>query len=111
LAVGCGACRCYPAIAHSCRRAWSEAVPFYALPADVRRILYTTNAIEALNAKLRRAVRARDHSPTDEAAMKLLFLVVNRSEKEWKIGKREWVMATAQFTVIFGERSTRAMAT
>ena len=58
-------------------------MPFYAFPADVRRILYTTNAIEALNAKLRRAVRASGHFPTDEAAMKLLFLVLNRSEKEW----------------------------
>jgi putative transposase len=85
-------------------------VPFYAFPADVRRILYITNAIEALNAKLRRAVRARGHFPTDEAAMKLLFLVLNRSEKEWKMGLREWVMAKAQFAVIFGERFTRAMA-
>lgn len=100
----------YPAIAQSWRRAWTEVIPFYAFPADVRRILYTTNAIEALNAKLRRAVRARGHFPTDEAAMKLLFLVLNRSEKEWKMGPREWVMAKAQFAVIFGERFTRAMA-
>jgi putative transposase len=102
--------RRYPAIAQSWRRAWSEVVPFYAFPADVRRILYTTNAIEALNAKPRRAVRARGHFPTDEAAMKLLFLVLNRSEKEWKMGPREWVMAKARFAVIFGERFTKAMA-
>ena len=82
-------------------------MPFYAFPDDVRRILYTTNAIEALNAKLRRAVRARGHFPTDEAAMKLLFLVLNRSEKEWKMPPREWVMAKAQFAVIFGERFTK----
>jgi putative transposase len=54
----------YQAIAQSWRRAWGDVVPFYAFPADVRRILYTTNAIEALNAKLRRAVRARGHFPT-----------------------------------------------
>ena len=100
----------YPAIVQSWRRAWSEVVPFYAFPADVRRILYTTNAIEALNAKLCRAVRARGHFPTDEAAMKLLFLVLNRSEKEWKMAPREWRMAEAQFAVIFGERFDRAMA-
>lgn len=100
----------YPAIGQSWRRAWSEVIPFYAFPADVRRILYTTNAIEALNSKLRRAVRARGHFPTDEAAMKLLFLVLNRSEKEWKMPPREWAMAKAQFAVIFGERFTRAMA-
>ena len=102
--------RQYPAIGQSWRRAWGEVVPFYAFPDDVRRILYTTNAIEALNSKLRRAVRARGHFPTDEAAMKLLFLVLNRSEKEWKMPPREWAMAKAQFAVLFGERFTRAMA-
>ena len=85
-------------------------IPFYAFPDQVRRILYTTNAIEALNAKLRRAVRARGHFPNDEAALKLLFLVLNRSEKEWKMPPREWAMAKAQFAVLFGERFTRAMA-
>jgi putative transposase len=100
----------YPAIGQSWRRAWNEVVPFYAFPSDVRRILYTTNAIEALNAKLRRAVRARGHFPTDEAAMKLLFLVLNRAEREWKMPPREWCMAKAQFAVLFGERFTRAMA-
>src|SRR5215212_5828601 len=100
----------YPAIGPSWRRAWGEVVPFYAFPAEVRRLLYTTNAIEALNSKLRRAVRARGHFPTDEAAMKLLFLVLNRSEKEWKMPPREWAMAKAQFAVLFGERFTKAMA-
>jgi putative transposase len=100
----------YPAIGQSWRRAWSEVIPFYAFPAEVRRILYTTNAIEALNSKLRRAVRARGHFPTDEAAIKLLFLVLNRSEKEWKMPPREWAMAKTQFAVLFGERFTRAMA-
>jgi len=85
-------------------------VPFYAFPAEVRRLLYTTNAIEALNSKLRRAIRARGHFPTDEAALKLLFLVLNRSEKEWTMPAREWCMAKAQFAILFGERFTRAMA-
>jgi Transposase and inactivated derivatives len=102
--------RKYPAIGQGWRRAWSEVVPFYAFPADVRRLLYTTNAIEALNAKLRRAVRARGHFPTDEAALKLLFLVLNRSEKEWRMPPREWAMAKAQFAVLFSERFTKAMA-
>ena len=100
----------YPAIGQSWRRVWAEVIPFYAFPIEVRRILYTTNAIEALNSKLRRAVRARGHFPTDEAAMKLLYLVLNRSEKDWIMPPREWVMAKAQFAVLFGERFTRAMA-
>jgi putative transposase len=102
--------RKYPAISQIWRRAWNEVVPFYAFPAEVRRILYTTNAIESLNAKLRRAVRARGHFPTDEAAMKLIFLVLNRTEKQWTMPAREWVMAKAQFAVLFGERFTKAFA-
>jgi putative transposase len=102
--------RQYPAIGQSWRRAWGEVVPFYAFPGEVRRLLYTTNAIEALNAKLRRAIRARGHFPTDEAALKLLFLALNRAEREWKMPSHEWAMAKAQFAVLFGERFTRAMA-
>ena len=100
----------YPAIGQSWRRAWAEVIPFYAFPGEVRKILYTTNAIEALNSKLRRAVRARGHFPSDEAATKLLYLILNRSEKEWKMPPREWSMAKAQFAVIFRERFIKAMA-
>ena len=100
----------YPAIGQSWRRAWTEVVPFYAFSVEIRRFLYTTNAIEALNSKLRRAVRGRGHFPTDEAALKLLYLVLHRAEKEWTMPPREWSMAKAQFAVLFGERFTRAMA-
>ncbi|MDR3438631.1 IS256 family transposase [Telmatospirillum sp.] len=102
--------RKYPAIGQIWRRAWSEVIPFFAFPKDVRRIIYTTNAIEALNSKLRRAVRARGHFPTDEAAMKLLFLVLNRSEKEWKMPPREWAMAKSQFAILFADRFQAARA-
>lgn len=102
--------RRYPAIGQSWRRVWSEVIPFFAFPEAVRRIVYTTNAIEALNSKLRRAVRARGHFPNDEAATKLLYLILNRSEKEWKMPPREWAQAKAQFAVIFGERFIKAMA-
>lgn len=73
-------------------------------------LIPVTNAIEALNSKLRRAVRARGHFPSDDAATKLLYLILNRSEKEWKMPPREWTMAKAQFAVIFGERFIKAMA-
>ena len=96
--------RKYPAIAQSWRRHWSEVIPFYAFPDEVRRIIYTTNAIESLNAKLRRAVRARGHFPTDESALKLLFLVLNLAQKEWRMPPREWAMAKAQFAIIFEGR-------
>lgn len=102
--------RKYAAIGQSWRRAWGEVIPFYAFPLEVRRLLYTTNSIEALNAKLHRAVRARGYFPTDEAALKLLFLVLHRTEKEWTMPPREWSVAKAQFAVMFGERYARAMA-
>jgi putative transposase len=98
--------RKYPVIAQSWRRNWAEVIPFYAFPDEVRRIIYTTNAIEAVNAKLRRAVRARGHFPTDDAALKLLFLVLNRIAKEWKMPAREWTAAKAQFAILFEDRFT-----
>jgi putative transposase len=94
----------YPAIAQSWRRNWEHVVPFFAYPESVRRIIYTTNAIEALNAKLRRAIRARGHFPNDDAAMKLLYLVLNNAAEEWKRPPREWMEAKTQFAVVFGER-------
>lgn len=99
----------YPPIGQSWRRAWAEVIPFFAFSDEVRRMIYTTNAIEALNSKLRRAVRARGHFPSDKAATKLLYLILNRSEKERRMPPREWTMANAQFAVIFGERFIRAM--
>jgi len=93
----------YPAIAQSWQRNWEHVVPFFAYPESVRRIIYTTNAIEALNAKLRRAVRARGHFPNDDAAMKLLYLVLNNAADEWKRPPREWFEAKTQFAVVFGE--------
>ena len=96
--------RRYPAIAQSWRRHWDQVIPFFAFPEGVRRIIYTTNAIEALNAKLRRAVRTRGHFPGDDAAMKLLYLVLNHAAREWKRPPREWAEAKTQFAIIFGER-------
>ncbi len=78
-------------------------IPF-AFPEGVRRIIYTTNAIEALNLKVRRAVRTRGHFPGDDAAMKLLYLVLNHAADEWKRPPRACGEAKSQFAVIFGER-------
>jgi putative transposase len=72
----------YPAIAQSWRRNWERAIAFFAFPEAVRRIISTTNAIQSLNAKLRRAVRARGHFPTDEAATKRLFLVLRQAARD-----------------------------
>ncbi len=79
-------------------------IAFFAFSEPIRRIIYTTNAIEALNSKLRRAVRTRGHFPSDEAAMKLLYLVLNHAAEQWKRPPREWFEAKTQFAVIFGDR-------
>jgi putative transposase len=67
-------------------------------------LIPVTNAIEALNSKLRRAVRTRGHFPNDDAAMKLLYLVLNHAAQDWKRPPREWFEAKTQFAVVFGER-------
>jgi hypothetical protein len=77
--------RKYPAIAQCWRRNWENVIPFFAFPVAVRRIIYTTNGIESLNAKLRHAVRTRDHFPTDEAAIKWLHLVLRQVAQTWKM--------------------------
>ena len=87
----------------SWRRNWAAVIPFFAFSDDVRRIICTTNAIEAPNAKLRRAVRTRGHFPSDDSASKLLFLVLNLAEKEWRMPLSEWGMAEAQFAILFEE--------
>jgi len=94
----------YPAIAGVWRRQWDQVVPFFAFPQAVRRIVYTTNAIESLNAKLRRAVRTRGHFPNDEAATKLRFLVLRKTAAEWKVAPKAWMAAKAQFAILFEER-------
>jgi len=94
----------YPAITGAWRRNWDRVIPFFAFPEAVRKIIYTTNAIEALNSSLRRAVKIRGHFPTDEAAMKLIFLVLRDVTKEWKMPAREWTEAKSQFAILFEER-------
>jgi putative transposase len=100
----------HAAIGQIWRRQWSQIIPFFAFGADVRKMIYTTNAIEALNAKLRRAVCARGHFPNEEAATKLLWLVLQRTQKNWTMGAREWSAAKSQFAIMFGERFIQAAA-
>lgn len=94
----------YPAIAKSWRRAWPQVIPFFAFPKEVRTIIYTTNAIEALNSKIRRAVRTRGHFPNDEAAAKLIYLTLNATSVEWKRSVRVWHEAKTQFAIFYEDR-------
>lgn len=98
--------RKYPTIAPIWRRQWTQIAPFFLFPPEVRRIIYTTNAIESLNSKIRSSVRSRGHFPSDEAAIKLLYLVLRNVSKDWKMPQREWTAAKTQFAILFGERFT-----
>ena len=98
----------YPAIAPSWRRAWNEVIPFLDYPPEVRRLIYTTNAIEALNSKIRRAVRTRGHFPSDEAASKLIYLTLNATSTEWKRTIREWHKVRSQLAIMFEDPFTMA---
>ena len=94
----------FEAITAMWRRHWVHVIPFFAYPPEVRKMIYTTNSIESLNAKLRRSVRIRGHFPNDEAAMKLIWLQLREITKNWKMPPREWSAAKAQFAVVFGDR-------
>jgi putative transposase len=96
--------RKYPAIAQSWRRNWEQVTPFFAYPAEVRRIIYTTNAIESLHSQVRKAVRGRGHFPSDEAASKLIWLVLRNITAAWTRPPVAWSAAKAQFALQFEER-------
>jgi putative transposase len=96
--------RKYPAIAQSWRRNWEAVIPFFAFPAEVRKIIYTTNAIESLNASVRKAVRNKGHFPSDQAATKLIWLALRHITENWKRPPIAWQAAKAQLAIQFGER-------
>lgn len=93
----------YPAIPKMWRTRWTEIVPFMAFPKDVRTILYTTNAIESVNAQLRKVLRAKGHFPNDEAVFKLLYLALRNAQVRWK-APRNWARVMSHFSVMFGDR-------
>jgi putative transposase len=96
--------RKYPAIAQSWRRNWEAVIPFFAFPTEVRKIIYTTNAIESLNASVRKAVRNKGHFPNDQAATKLLWLALRSVTEKWKNPPISWHAAKAQLAIQFEER-------
>jgi putative transposase len=96
--------RKYPAIAQSWRRNWEAVIPFFTFPAEVRKIIYTTNAIESLNASVRKAVRNKGHFPNDQAAVKLIWLALRNIADRWKSPPISWHAAKAQLAIQFEDR-------
>jgi len=94
----------FPTVVASWRRAWSHVVPFFAFPPDVRRVIYTTNAIESINARLRKIIKTRGHFPNDEAATKLIWLALRNITAEWSRAAKEWKAAMNQFAILYEDR-------
>jgi putative transposase len=96
----------YPPIVSAWRRQWDQVTPFFAFPLEVRRVLYTTNAIESLHMQLRKALKVRGHFPNDEAAVKLLYLVLRNVTRRWTKAPTEWKAAMNQFAILYPDRFT-----
>lgn len=100
--------RC-PPIAQMWHRQWEQVIPFFTYSPPVRRLIYTTNAIESLHMRLRKVIKNRGHFPSDEAATKLLFLALRNIEKDWSMPPRIWKEVANQLAIVFGERFTKAL--
>jgi putative transposase len=94
----------FPPIGKSWRRNWEQIIPFFAYPEAVRKIIYTTNAIESLNMSLRKIIKNRGHFPSDDAATKLLYLALRNIAKKWTLPARTWKQALNQFAILFQDR-------
>lgn len=94
----------FPPIALTWRRNWEQVIPFFAYPNEVRKIIYTTNAIESLNMSLRKIIKNRGHFPSDDAATKLLYLALRNTAKKWTMPPRTWKQALNQFAILFEDR-------
>lgn len=94
----------FPTVPQSWRRNWEHVIPFFAFAAPVRRIIYTTNAIESLHSGVRKSIRNKGHFPSDEAATKLIWLALRNLTAKWKNPPIAWATAKAQFAIQFGER-------
>jgi len=93
----------YPMIAQAWRRDWEHITPFLALPADLRRVVYTTNTIEAMHRQIRKAIKTRGHFPDEQAATKLIYLAIERAETKWR-SVRAWTAGLAALKIHFGDR-------
>jgi putative transposase len=94
----------YPTISQMWRRNWEHLTPFFAYPADIRKVIYTTNAIESLHMSLRKVIKTRGSFPTPDAALKLLYLALEHIAKKWTMPVQNWKAALQRFTILLGDR-------
>lgn len=100
--------RKFPTVVAAWRRAWAQVIPFFAFPPAIRRVIYTTNAIESINARLRKIIKTRGHFPTDDAAMKLIWLALRNITADWGKAAHHWKEAMNQFAILYDDRFNAA---
>ena len=100
----------FPTVVAAWRRAWDRVIPFYAFPPEVRRVIYTTNAIESIHARLRKIIKTRGHFPSDDAATKLIWLALRNITADWGRAAKEWRAAMNQLAIAYGERFFKSAA-
>jgi transposase-like protein len=100
--------RKFPTVVAAWRRAWAQVIPFFAFPPEIRRVIYTTNAIESVNARLRKIIKTRGHFPTDDAATKLIWLALRNITADWSKAAHHWKEAMNQFAILYDDRFNAA---
>ncbi len=100
----------FPTVVASWRRAWTHVIPFFAFPPEVRRLIYTTNALESVHAQLRKIIKTRGHFPNDEAATKLIWLALRNITAKWERTAYYWRPAMNQFAILYEDRFSPSTA-
>ena len=102
--------RRFPTIVTAWRRAWPHVIPFFAFPPEVRRVIYTTNALESVHARIRKIIKTRGHFPNDEAALKLIWLALRNITADWGRPVPQWKAAMNQFAILYEGRFSPSTA-
>ena len=99
----------FPTIGKMWRRVWTAVIPFFAFPPEIRRVIYTTNALESVHARIRKVIKTRGHFPTDEAATKLIWLALRNIMVDWRRPAHHWRTAMNQFAILYDDRFTKVL--
>ena len=100
----------FPTVVGAWRRAWDKVIPFFAFPPALRKVVYTTNAIESINSRLRKIIKTRGHFPSDDAASKLIWLALRNITADWGRAAKDWKEAMNQVAILYADRFTKAAA-
>jgi len=96
----------YPVISRQWKTAWDDLKEFFQYPPEIRKAVYTTNAVESLNFQLRKVTKSKLSFPTDDAIMKILYPALRNASSKWSMPIRGWGIALNQFALVFGDRLT-----